>query len=333
MSVLGVLAAAVPAVAGITKIGTDIANTVLGFNTASANERIAEGNLSLQERTLDYQKAMQREAWAREDMAVQRRVADLKAAGLSPTLAAGSAAQSSSPIAVTAPQRAFNQPKRIEDLSAGLQLMLGIAGQKADIARTNEETALLRMQQEKTSADTIGQSIDNAYRFGADPIRQEQLALDLEYAKLTNPHRIEQLILENKSKGLVNVEREVDIEIKKLGVTKEQIQIVRDRIAATNEHAKKGMADLEVISKQVAVEMQRVELEQTKRNEEYYKTLGLPSNAGMDAVTRGATIVGNATGNLGSRIKEGLRSFGNWAIGKGDNKKGHANTVRNRSKR
>ena len=138
----------VEALAG-AQIGTDLYNTYQQTN-------IARQNLQFQRENLAYQKEVQNTEWMREDNAVQRRKADLIAAGLSPVLAAGSAANAGPVVATQAPRR---DPVIIPDTAAKVMALL--RGNQ-EIAQTQSQIDLNNKQKEKTEAETIGRKIENA---------------------------------------------------------------------------------------------------------------------------------------------------------------------------
>ena len=81
---------------------------IFGGIAAVGDIGLGIANYNLQKETNRQNYEMWQEQMAREDTAVQRRMADLQAAGLSRTLAAGNAAQSSAPIRMEAPQLKLN---------------------------------------------------------------------------------------------------------------------------------------------------------------------------------------------------------------------------------
>ena len=96
LSALGSVASA--ALPGVSSLIDTLGNMRNTDRTNQTNKDIANQNLQFQNENLQYQKDLQKQIFAREDNAVQRRVDDLVAAGLSPTLAAGSAANAGQAI-------------------------------------------------------------------------------------------------------------------------------------------------------------------------------------------------------------------------------------------
>lgn len=103
-----------------------------GLVDTAVNASIASQNLGFQKDTLAYQKDLQKQLFAREDNAVQRRAADLEAAGLSKTLAAGSAAGAGEYVPISTPQNKFHS-----DLSSVVGNMYSVA-QTAEDLKTKE---------------------------------------------------------------------------------------------------------------------------------------------------------------------------------------------------
>lgn len=129
-------------------------------------------NLGSQIANLSYQKKLQNTIFQREDTAIQRRVADLKAAGLSPVLAAGSAAGSGGTVSTAAPQ--------LTDVSDKLGMALNLISMRknidktdVDIEKSKEEVNYLKAQQLRALAEIKGINVNTAAKYLDYKIQKE----------------------------------------------------------------------------------------------------------------------------------------------------------------
>lgn len=163
----------VGATGGATGVDTSgiIGGVLQGIGTitdAALDYDAQQKQLEFEKSQLRYQKQLQNILMSREDSAMQRRVIDLQAAGLSPVLAAGGSGASAGPVVSTVTPTA---PKFQTGLSSTVNNVLSILKQKADISATTAQQEFLEAQRKKAIADTNLTNV-KTYQAGMDATLQ-----------------------------------------------------------------------------------------------------------------------------------------------------------------
>jgi len=98
-------------------------------------------NYAAQQENYDYQKNLQSAMFGREDTSITRRVMDLKAAGLSPVLAAGQGADAGAVVATRPPQWEKNTFDPLEIIKMQNEIATSVEQRKLMIAQSQNQLA------------------------------------------------------------------------------------------------------------------------------------------------------------------------------------------------
>lgn len=242
-------------------------------------EKSFEDNLKFQKDKLEYDKKLQETIFEREDNAVRRRVADLKAAGINPIFAAGSSAGAGSVVPTIAPHGDMSgvsaaNANKLHKIQLAMQMMR----MKSEIDHTNADTDRIRKDIEYRDHEIGWRDKELGFRGKEMEMRKAHHNLDIQL-KQNDVDMIK----------VLNTRQRLENEI--IEMRKELIGIEKDSMLQ-----RLDLGEIDYLSKQIELQAARLELNNEQRDTLIRTTLGLmkkyPFNGEISAAV--LTILQNA---------------------------------------